>query len=68
MMMQPNGANLTGGGIGSAFTSPNISVEPSYTPFNGAIPAALLPQGVWFGMIMAYVVATIGTIGVVSWL
>ena len=32
---QPNGANLTGGGIGAAFTS-DVSTEPTYVPFNGA--------------------------------
>ncbi|KAJ7052258.1 hypothetical protein C8F01DRAFT_1033457 [Mycena amicta] len=59
----PNGANLTGGGIGG---NSNASASPTtaYVPFNGR--GYVLPTGVWAASVFGAVGALIGVLGVVG--
>ncbi|KAF9469505.1 hypothetical protein BDZ94DRAFT_1150876 [Collybia nuda] len=57
----PNGVNLTGGGIGGAFTS--ASATP-YVPFNGDVSTA--PLGLWPALLVGAVGALIGSMGVLT--
>ncbi|KAF8971773.1 hypothetical protein BDZ97DRAFT_1913677 [Flammula alnicola] len=59
-----NGANLTGGGTGGAFTTSTPAA--SYIPFNGAAPPSLLPAGAWPAILLGCIGALAGTFGVVS--
>ena len=64
--LQPNGANLTGGGTGSAFYPSGSSPQASYIPFNGAAPPSILPAGSWPALLLGCIGAFMGTFGVFS--
>ncbi|KAG5638494.1 hypothetical protein H0H81_012299 [Sphagnurus paluster] len=57
----PNGANLTGGGLGGAFQNASAS-QTAYVPFNGDLPS--LPRGVWPSIILACAGAIFGSLAV----
>ncbi|KAF8079249.1 hypothetical protein FPV67DRAFT_1404049 [Lyophyllum atratum] len=57
----PNGANLTGGGLGGSFENSSSSQSP-YIPFNGDLPT--LPRGVWPSILLACVGAVLGSLGI----
>lgn len=59
--LQPNGANLTGGGTGGAFAS-DASSTPSFVSFNGVLP--LLPVGVLPALAVGLSGALLGAAGV----
>ncbi|KJA28359.1 hypothetical protein HYPSUDRAFT_155525 [Hypholoma sublateritium FD-334 SS-4] len=59
----PNGANLTGGDTGSAFTSSAAST--SYVPFNSAA-LPMLSAGAWSGITLGLFGALAGAFGVFS--
>jgi hypothetical protein len=58
----PNGANLTGGGLGGKFdpTSPTAS----YIPFNRSAAPPLLPKGAWTAMVVATIGVFVGMAGI----
>lgn len=60
-ILQPNGANLTGGGTGGAFAS-DTSSTPSFVSFNGVLP--LLPVGVLPALAVGLSGALLGAAGV----
>ncbi|KAF5385148.1 hypothetical protein D9615_000983 [Tricholomella constricta] len=59
----PNGANLTGGGLGGSFENASASQSP-YIPFNGDLPS--LPKGVWPSVLLACTGALLGSLGLVA--
>ncbi|KAL0951940.1 hypothetical protein HGRIS_008592 [Hohenbuehelia grisea] len=61
----PNGANLTGGGTGSAFGSGASGSSPTYVPFNGE-PSALLSTSLWPTLLVGLLGACLGTVGLLS--
>jgi hypothetical protein len=66
VFLQPNGANLTGGGTGSNFDPSKSKPEASYIPFNGAAPPSILPAGAWPALLLGCIGALFGTFGVFS--
>ena len=44
--LQPNGANLTGGGTGGAYANGSLPGQTSYVPFNGEA-SFKAPLGLW---------------------
>ena len=57
---QPNGANLTGGNLGSSFTASG-SAPTQIVPFNGAaVGAATLPKGAWSAVLFSGLGALVG--------
>jgi hypothetical protein len=58
----PNGANLTGGGTGGAFS--DTSPTPTFIPFNGDLPR--LPAGLWPALVLGCAGAFLGAFGVLS--
>ncbi|KAF7302610.1 Carbohydrate esterase family 4 protein [Mycena chlorophos] len=63
----PNGANLTGGGVGGGSASASATATAQYVPFNGkGTGYALLPPGVWVAAMVGLVGAGIGIYGVLG--
>jgi len=62
----PNGANLTGGGTGGAFTASasTATATDSFVPFNDAMASPLLSKGARHAIILGFVGALMGTLGV----
>jgi len=59
----PNGANLTGGGLGGSFDNPSAS-PTGYIPFNGVLPT--LPTGTWPAIVVGCFGALLGSLSVFS--
>lgn len=62
-LIQPNGANLTGGGTGGAFETSGSSATPSFIEFSGGV-LPMLPAGFTSAVIVGLCGALIGAIGV----
>jgi len=61
IFLQPNGANLTGGGTGGAFYNQSKPTQ-SFIAFNGDVPA--VPHGVIPAVIVGFAGAILGMVGV----
>ena len=63
-LLQPNGANLTGGGTGRALASSSASPSALYVPFNGADGSLLFSAGAQHAVIFGLVGVVLGVFGV----